>query len=215
MKTKYVSIIFLILLMFFASFSSKAGNSYLKINYGITSSNVEATAAVGTITTDSDDEGFMLSAGGLIGDFWGIDLMYYDLGDTKITVTSDDTITVNQSNFSTGKTNGDITRNTTGFGLGLIAAGSSEEGFLGLNYYLKLGIHAWDRDGSTTLLLDNDGFKSKYYTQGIGAYGGIGVALNISDNLSLDLAYDLIGISSNASFENNSTLASAGLRVKF
>ena len=118
MKTKYVSFTILILLMISASFSSKAEKNYLKINYGITSNNVEATAASGAITTDSSDQGYMISGGGLIGDVWGIDFMYYDLGDSKITVTSDDRITVKKADFSV-VTAGDIIRNTTGFGSGL------------------------------------------------------------------------------------------------
>ena len=62
---------------------------------------------------------FMLSGGSMIGNNWGVDVVYYDMGDSTITVTSDDTLTIN-ANFSVGATGGDITQNITGVGLGLI-----------------------------------------------------------------------------------------------
>ena len=216
MKTKFLAIISSISIVLFASLSSKAEDSYLKINYGITSNNIGVTASSGAITSDDEDEGFMLSGGSMVGDFWGIDLMYYDMGDSKFTVTSDDVIKIDNANFSVDSGNGgDITQNITGFGIGLISSGSSGDDFLSLDYYVKLGVHSWDRDGSTTLLIDDDGFKSKFYNDGIGAYGGIGISINMFSNTSLDLAYDIIGVSNDVSFDNNSTLASAGLRIKF
>ena len=172
MKTKFLAIISSISIVLFASLSSKAEDSYLKINYGITSNNIGVTASSGAITSDDEDEGFMLSGGSMVGDFWGIDLMYYDMGDSKFTVTSDDVIKIDNANFSVDSGNGgDITQNITGFGIGLISSGSSGDDFLSLDYYVKLGVHSWDRDGSTTLLIDDDGFKSKFYNDGIGAMG--------------------------------------------
>ena len=216
MNIKFRTIVAVLSLISLTCFSVKAENSYIKVNYGITSNSLGVSATKGSITTDEEDEGFMFSGGSMIGDFWGIDVMYYDLGDSKITVSVDDVITVDNANFAvdTGKS-GDITQNTTGFGIGLITAGSSGDDFLSLDYYFKLGLHSWDKEGSTTLLIDNSGFASKFYNDGIGAYGGVGVSLNILTNTSLDLAYDAIGISNDASFSNNSTMASLGLRVKF
>ena len=100
MKTKFLAIISSISIVLFASLSSKAEDSYLKINYGITSNNIGVTASSGAITSDDEDEGFMLSGGSMVGDFWGIDLMYYDMGDSKFTVTSDDVIKIDNANFS-------------------------------------------------------------------------------------------------------------------
>ena len=213
----YVKIFFTIIL-FFVSFNLKANNNYLKLNYGISSNQINASAASGTasgaITKDEDDSGYMLSGGYMIGDNWGVDLMYYDMGETKVTVTTDDILQVDNANFSIA-TAGDITRNVTGFGIGLITGSNNDNEFLSLDYYLKLGIHSWNKDGSTTLTDDNTGFKSIYYNKGIGAYGGIGISMNLYENTSLDFAYDIIGVSSSLDFDNNSSLLSAGLRFKF
>ena len=210
--------IFITIILFFISFNLKANSNYFKFNYGISSNNIEASAASdtgsGAITTDEDDTGYMLSGGYMIGDNWGVDLMYYDMGDSTITVTKDDILKVENANFSV-ETAGDITRNVTGFGIGLITASNNENKLLSLDYYLKLGIHSWDEGGSTTLMDDDTGFKSKYYNKGIGAYGGIGISMNLYENTSLDFAYDIIGVSSSVDFDNNSSLLSAGLRFKF
>ena len=209
---------FICLVVSLTAFGLKAEGNYIKLNYGISSNTVDVTAASGTdsgtISTDEEDEGFILSGGVMIGEAWGVDLMYYDMGDSTITVTRDDILQINKANFSVSGA-GDISRNVTGMGMGLIVAGDNGSEFLSLSYYFKAGMHAWSKGGSTTLLDDNDGFKSKYYNEGIGAYGGLGVAINLLENTSLDIAYDIIGVSSNGDFDNDSSLLSAGLRVKF
>tara|TARA_B100001057_G_scaffold493668_1_gene588629 strand:- start:351 stop:1001 length:651 start_codon:yes stop_codon:yes gene_type:complete len=216
MNNIYTKFFFGILILFITS-NLKAESNYIKINYGLSSSEVgvTATSASGAITSDDEDQGYILSGGFIVGESWGVDFMYYDMGDTTITVTDDDIIKVDNSDFAVD-TAGTINRNVTGAGIGLFLTGGAEEAsFLSLDYSLKLGMHAWSQDGSTTLLDDNSGFKSKYYDEGIGAYSGISVGLNILNNTYLELAYDIIGVSSYGDFENTSSLLSAGLKVKF
>ena len=204
--------------MLFSVSSLKAAENYIKLNYGISSNNIDVKAAPstasGALGLDDEDEGFILSGGVMIGDAWGVDIMYYDMGDSTISVTTDDILQINKANFSVNSA-GDINRNVSGFGVGIILAGDSGNEFLSQDFYLKFGMHAWDKSGSTTLLDDNTGFQSKYYNEGIGAYGGVGVAINLFENTSLDLAYDIIGVSSSGNFDDNSSLLSAGIRVKF
>lgn len=209
--------LFLGVLIFLITTNLKAENNYIKLNYGLSSSEVgvTATSESGAITSEDEDQGFILSGGFFIGESWGFDLMYYDMGDTTLTVTDDDIIKTDNADFAVD-TAGTITRNVTGTGIGLFLTGEAKESsFLSLDYSVKLGMHAWGHDGSTTLLDDNTGFKSKYYDEGIGAYSGISVGLSILDNTYLELAYDIIGVSSNVDFENTSSLLSAGLKVKF
>ena len=196
------------------SFNTYADSSYIKLNFGISSNEVDATASSGTISTDDEDVGFILSGGALIGDNWGIDVMYYDMGDSTITVTSDDVLKINGSDYAI-YSGGDITRNVTGLGAGFIATSNSDGEFLSTDIYVKLGLHAWDKEGSTTLTDGNSAFNSKYYNEGIGAYAGAGFAVNVFENTSLDFSYDIIGVSSNGDFDNSSSLLSAGIRIKF
>ena len=203
-----------VVLVLLTAFNLSANDNYIKLNYGISTNSIDASASLGSITTDDEDQGFMLSGGTMIGDSWGIDLMYYDMGSSKITVTKDDIIKVNNANFSVA-TAGDINRDLSGAGAGFILASDSGNEFLSLDYYLKLGLHAWDKEGSTTLLDNNSGFNSKYYNEGIGAYAGVGIGFNLLENTSLDLSYDLIGMSSNGDFDNSTNFLSAGIKVKF
>ena len=73
----------------------------------------------------------------MIGNNWGVDVMYYDMGDSTITVTSDDTNT-NGSDYAIYAA-GDITRNVTGLGAGFIATNNSDGEFLSTDIYVKLG----------------------------------------------------------------------------
>ena len=81
--------------------------------------------------------------------------------------------------------------------------------------YVKLGLHAWDKEGSTTLTDGNSAFNSKYYNEGIGAYAGAGFALNLFENTSLDFSYDIIGVSSNGDFDNSFISFKCRCKVKF
>ena len=189
-------------------------NSYLKINYGISSHDLSTTSTQGTVTTDNSDTGFILSAGTLIGDFWGVDLMYHDLGNTSIKGDANDIFELDgsQYQFSTG---GTISNSTTGYGLGVIGFISPEEdGFI--NAFAKIGLHDWDRSGSTTLLTDNTNINSRFFDDGIDLYAGFGVDINVLESLSVNLSYDTLGFEDSASTLSRTTsLISLGLSASF
>ena len=198
--------------------TSNAADNYMKINYGISNNNTGITAAVeskGSMTSDEEDTGLMLSAGSMIGDFWGVDLAYYNLGSSSVKVDAGSMITSNKISY-VAESAGTIKNDISGFGLGLILGNNNDlaESFA-LDYYVKVGAHSWDKSGSTTILDNNDGFKSSFYNEGIGAYGGLGVSMGLFNGIVLDIAYDVIGISNNVSFDNNSSLLSGGLKFKF
>ena len=196
---------------FFVSTISKAETSYVKINYGISSHDMGTTTSIGTITHDDEDEGFIFSAGYMVDDWWGIDFMYYDLGSSTVGALDAGDV------FKSGRINhyvetaGTIKNDISGYGIGFIGS-SNQDSFW--NAYIKAGVHSWDKSGSTTLLGNNDLINAEFFSQGIGAYGGAGVAYNVYDNISVDIAYDIIGLSKDASFDSSSTLASLGLRFK-
>ena len=79
---KLLNISSIVILIF--SLSSIAKADYLKLNYGLTS-NESAVKLNGTgATIDDDDEGFMISAGTKLYGNFGLEVMYYDLGETSI-----------------------------------------------------------------------------------------------------------------------------------
>jgi len=211
----FISFIFL----FFLTFNVNAENAdtYAKINYGISNHANGVTAKVGTIVLDEEDEGFMFSFGRLIGTNWGVDFMYYDLGTSSIKVDAAETIQHDNNKLTYYvDTAGTITNDITGVGLGFILASETENSGLGtVNFYFKAGTHAWDKSGSTTLLLNDDGWNKSFYNEGWGAYGGIGVAADVNEQIAIDISYDMLGISNDVSFDNMATLLSAGLRMKF
>ena len=115
----FISIV-LVLTSFFSTIS-KAEESYLRINYGISSHDTGATTTGGTITYDDDDQGFILSGGYMVGDFWGVDFMYYDLGSTSISaLDANDTFKIDSINHLV-ETAGTIKNDTTGFGIGKLS----------------------------------------------------------------------------------------------
>ena len=215
---KYLFTISIILI----SYNLNAKDNYIKVNYGSASHDLEVSASkntVGTMTaikTEDTDDGFLLSAGRMIGDNWGVDLMYYDFGELSVTVDARDYIKLNNNTYEV-LTSGKIKNETKGYGLGFIGAvDAGSEGFGGLSYYVKAGIHAWDRSGTKTTLLDNNvAFNADFNNQGIGAYAGIGFSINLMSNVALDIAYDAMGMSNNASLDNNTSLISGGLKVIF
>ncbi len=216
-KYKNLFYIFSILLFtFFVSTVSSAENSYVKINYGFTSHDMGTTTTKGTITHDDEDKGFMLSAGYMAGDFWGVDFMYFDLGSSQLTsLDVADIVTIGGNNYIV-TTAGTISNDITGYGAGLIlASGHDSSALSGLNGYIKAGVHAWDKSGSTTLLDNSTAFGGSFFNQGIGGYGGVGITYNVFEAISFDVAYDIIGLSNDASFDSSSTLISLGLRATF
>ena len=201
---------------FFVSTISKAETNYLKINYGISSHDMGTTTRVGTITHDDEDEGFILSAGHMVSDFWGVDLMYYDLGaSTLSSLDVGDEFKDEYGYAHQVETAGTISNNTSGYGVGFIVSNNndSSESF-SLDAYIKAGAHSWDKSGSTTILTNDTLINGSFFSQGIGAYGGVGAAINVYDKISIDIAYDVISLSKDVTFDNSSTLISLGLRIK-
>ena len=141
--------------------------------------------------------------------------MYYDLGSSSFKVTAKDVIKDDLNSYIVATT-GTINRDISGYGLGIVGAVDVDiASYLNMSYYAKVGAHNWERSGSTTLLDNNAAFKSRFYDDGIGAYGSLGVAANFTDNIGLNISYHSMGLSNDVSFGNSSSLTSAGLRFKF
>ena len=210
----FFSFYFLFSFIFFVSITVKAEN-YLKINYGISNHDMDTTTATGTITHDDEDEGFIISGGTMLGDNWGVDVMYYDLGSSSLTgldVGEDFKI---ENDYYRVNTAGTISNDITGYGTGIILTTDTDnESSINVNGYFKAGVHAWDKSGSTTLLDRNSDFAGSFFDRGIGAYGGLGVSIDAYDNISIELAYDIIGLSKNATFEDPSSLISVGIKIR-
>jgi hypothetical protein len=137
--------------------------------------------------------------------------MYFDLGSSSLSsLDVADAVKIEDNTYIV-TTAGTISNDISGFGTGLILASSIDS----LDAYIKAGVHAWDKSGSTTLLDNSTAFGGSFFDQGIGGYSGVGVAYNVYDTISVDIAYDVIGLSKDASFSSPSTLISLGLRVKF
>jgi len=212
---KYKNLFFVctvLVFTFFVSTISKAETSYMKFNYGISSHDMGTTTHTGTISHDDADEGFIFSAGYMLGDFWGVDLMYYDLGSSTIGALDAGDVFKIEGITHHVTTAGTIKNDISGYGIGFIGSTNDDESW---ETYIKAGIHSWDKSGSTTLLNKNNNMNAEFFSQGIGAYGGVGVAYNVYDTISIDIAYDIIGLSKDASFDSSSTLISLGLRTKF
>ena len=216
-----VKLLFFVILSFLFTFSAtSAEQGYLHVNYGITTHSVGHThkysspGGTSTTTVDEEDQGFMISGGLLIGPNWGVDLMYYDLGESSIKGDTNDIFELDgsQYQFSTG---GTISNSTTGYGLGVIGFISpEEEGFI--NAFVKIGLHDWDRSGSTTLLTENTNINSRFFDDGIDLYAGFGVDINVLESLSVNLSYDILGFEDSASTLSRTTsLLSLGLSASF
>ena len=106
---------------------------------------------------------------------------------------------------------GTISSDISGYGSGIVLASTNDT----VTSYLKAGIHSWNKSGSTTILDNDNAFAGSFYSQGIGGYGGVGVATNVSDNLAIDIAYDIIGLSKDGTFGNMTSLLSVAFRVGF
>ena len=198
--------------IFFVSTISKAETGYMKINYGISTHDMGTTTTTGTITYDDEDEGFIFSAGYMVGDLWGVDFMYHDLGSSTVgALDVGDAFKIGNLDHHV-TTAGTIENDVSGYGIGFIASSNSDSSW---DTYIKAGAHSWDKSGSTTLLSDNNHINGEFFSQGIGAYGGIGVAYSFYDTISVDVAYDIIGFSKDVSFDSSSTLISLGVRAKF
>ncbi|PPR44810.1 MAG: hypothetical protein CFH18_00768 [Alphaproteobacteria bacterium MarineAlpha5_Bin8] len=200
---------FTIFILFFSS-NLFAENNYINISYGITAHDLPVTATRGTITKDDDDEGFIVSAGALLGDSWGIDVMYYDLGSSSFKVDALDIIKIDNVDYE-AQSGGTITNDISGYGIGLIGISNTDV----ISFYIKAGIHSWDKSGSTTILDNDNAFAGSFYNEGIGGYGGLGIGFNVLENITLNISYDIIGLSNNAQFDNSSSIFAGGLIAKF
>ena len=198
--------------IFFLFFSTSLfAENYINVSYGITTNDLSITATRSTsITKDDDDEGFILSGGTLIGNSWGVDLMYYDLGSTSIKVDALDYVKIDNVEYEV-QSGGTISNDISGYGIGLIGMSDADL----ISFYVKAGVHAWDKSGSTTILDNNNAFAGSFYSKGIGGYGGIGIGLNVIENITLNISYDIIGLSNNAQFDNASSILSGGLIFRF
>ena len=213
----FFSFYFLFSFIFFVSITVKAEN-YLKINYGISTHDMDTVthaASGSTITHDDEDEGFIISGGTMLGDNWGLDVMYYDLGSSSLTsLDVGDDLKI-ENDYYRVNTAGTISNDITGFGTGIILTTDTDnESSINVNAYFKAGVHAWDKSGSTTLLDRNSDFAGRFFDKGIGAYSGLGAGIDVSDNISIELAYDIIGLSKNASFADASSLISVGIKIR-
>ncbi len=208
---KYLLSLFFIVILF--SNYSFASN-YLKVNYGLTSSSVGASSTKGTIVTDEEDEGFIVSAGSLIGEVWGLDFIYYDLGSTSIKVDATESFTFEGNNYIASSA-GTISNDISGYGGGLFISSSNDGEFLSVSGTLRLGLHSWDKTGSTSILDNSTGFSGAFYNKGIGAYAGLGISINLTSNLAADLSIDTIGLNNIVSFDDSSTIGALGLKYNF
>ena len=78
------------------------------------------TTVVGTITHDDEDEGFIISGGTMLGDNWGVDVMYYDLGSSSLTgLGVGEFLTIENDTYRVN-TAGAISNDITGYGTGII-----------------------------------------------------------------------------------------------
>ena len=212
-KIKFIFVYCLVFVFF--NNSSMADSNYIKLNYGITSNEIGASAVgASTIVNDEDDEGFILSAGRLVGDTWGIDFMYYDLGSSSIKVDANEVFSFGGNNYI-ASSGGTISNDISGYGGGLYISSSSGEEFLSFSGTFRIGIHAWDKSGSTSILDNSNAFSADFYNDGVGAYAGFGLSLGLTENLAADISYDIIGVNNIVSFENGSSIASIGLKYNF
>ena len=204
------SIVILIL-----SLSSFAKADYLKLNYGLTS-NDSAVKLNGTgATIDDDDEGFMISAGTKLYGNFGLEVMYYDLGETSIKGSVGDKIKVDNAGY-VFTTAGTVKNETTGYGVGIFAESETTTGLGTFSGFVKLGMHNWDRSGSTTLIEEaSKSFASRFYNDGIDMYFGIGINAGITESIALNISYDNMGFSDDGSLDSAGSLTSIGITANF
>ncbi len=214
---KFIFYIFISFLSISNFSNAFANNGYVSIKYGISEHDLDVTVGHGTVTSSNDDEGYILSGGAFIGNNWGVDVMYFDLGSSSIFVESQSIFRLNKNNYMNNSgSSGTITNDISGYGTGLIlSTNPSSDDFLGFSAFVKGGVQAWEKSGSTTILDNDKAFEAEFYNQGIGAYGGLGVSVNMTESISFDASYDIIGISNKGGFDNASSLLSAGLKLKF
>lgn len=208
-KNIFVKIVFIIFVLTSSTFADEA---FFKVTYGISNHDHSITSGTGTPTVDEDDKGFLVSAGTFIGSNWGVDLMYYDLGETKITGNLHDRFTLDNVTYEFDGS-GTITNSTDGYGVGLF--GVLPSGSLG-SIYAKVGIHKWNKSGTTSLTFHDKALANNFYNDGADLYFGIGLDITIYKAISLTTAYDALSFADStfgSPTGNLGSLLSLGLKV--
>ena len=73
----------------------------------------------------------------MVGDVWGVDLMYYDLGASSLKdLDIGDNFVIDSNNYAV-TTAGSITNDISGFGTGLILASDNTSGYASFHTYIK------------------------------------------------------------------------------
>ena len=141
----YTKFIYFLFILFFSN-NIHADEFNIKINYGTVSHASVATSGLSTVKFDNDDLGYKISLAKIINEYSGVEIIYYDLGDSSIQGNKDDLFTHDGAKYQFKKS-GTISRNTSGFGIGGIL--SSPEQILYSKGYIKLGFHHWDHSKNT------------------------------------------------------------------
>ena len=182
----YTKFIYFLFILFFSN-NIQADEFNIKINYGTVSHASVATSGLSTVKFDNDDLGYKVSLAKIINEYSGVEIIYYDLGDSSIQGNKDDLFTHDGAKYQFKKS-GTISRNTSGFGIGGIL--SSPEQILYSKGYIKLGFHHWDHSGTTDLLVGSfDTFKPHYYNTGYDLYSSLGLDFEFIDDLQINIEY--------------------------
>ena len=211
-------ILYFVFAFLFIPFALNAQEGYINVKYGITSHDSNFTSTKGGSTVDEDDEGYMFSAGlFLIGDNIGLDFMYYDMGGSSIKVNAIDIIRIDGADYLVDQKGGTISNTVDGYGLGIVLASSPiGDGFLNFGIQGKLGLHQWDKSGSTTLLQLDSSIDGRFYDSGTDLYAGLGVNLGLTEAIAINASYDVLGFDDSASsLDSASSMYSVGLTLSF
>ena len=196
-------------------FSLIAKADYLKATYGLSSLGSDMSKKGGSATIDQDDSGFMINAGKTIWSGLGVEAMYYDLGESSIKGSVGDKITLDDATY-VFTTAGTVSNETSGYGLGIFATTGNAEGLLSFSGTIRLGLHNWDRSGSTSLMYESSkAFDTRFYNDGVDMYFGIEVNAGLTDSLALNVSYDSMGFADEGSLDDSGSLASIGLLFNF
>ena len=77
-----------------------ASDYNFKINYGTVNHDSVATSDASTVKFDNKDEGYKVSLSRYINDFFGVEAIYYDLGESSIQGNKDDLFTHKEIDYT-------------------------------------------------------------------------------------------------------------------
>ena len=199
-------------------FSMSAKADYIKANYGFSSlaDNVTKHANYSGTKIDTDDEGYSVTAGINVLSNIGVEAMYYDLGTTTITGNKGDVITFDKADYQFSK-NGTVKNDTSGYGIGFFGTTGDSSGFLSFSATGRLGVHVWDRSGSTTAITDtNSTLKNSFYNDGADLYYGIEIDTGITESMSFNISLDGMSFAdAGLSTDDMATMIGLGLKLNF